>query len=101
MCRIAGIIDRSNKQIRQDVITMRDAMRHGGPDAEGVYVEEDKGLAFGHRRLSLIDLSEAGNQPMHREGVSIIFNGEIYNYRLLREELSRQVAVLVLTATQK
>ncbi len=89
MCRIAGIIDRSNQQIRQDVITMRDAMRHGGPDAEGVYVEEGQGLAFGHRRLSLIDLSEAGNQPMHREGVSIVFNGEIYNYRVLREELKQ------------
>lgn len=88
MCRIAGIIDKSNKNLKQDIIAMRDAMRHGGPDAEGVFVDEEQGLAFGHRRLSLIDLSPAGNQPMHRESVSIIFNGEIYNYKHLRQQLA-------------
>ncbi|HRO41217.1 MAG TPA: asparagine synthase (glutamine-hydrolyzing) [Flavipsychrobacter sp.] len=87
MCRLAGIIDKSNKNLKQDILAMRDAMRHGGPDAEGVFVDEAAGLAFGHRRLSLIDLSDAGNQPMHREDVSIVFNGEIYNYRELRQEL--------------
>jgi asparagine synthase (glutamine-hydrolysing) len=88
MCRIAGIVDKSNRNLKQDILAMRDAMRHGGPDAEGVFMDEEQGLAFGHRRLSLIDLSDAGNQPMHRDLVSIIFNGEIYNYRELRRELT-------------
>lgn len=87
MCRIAGIIDKSNSNLRQDILAMRDAMYRGGPDAEGVYIEEDEGLAFGHRRLSIIDLSEGGNQPMHREDISLIFNGEIYNYKELQRQL--------------
>jgi len=87
MCRLAGIVDKSNTHLKQDILAMRDAMRHGGPDAEGVFIDETMGLAFGHRRLSLIDLSEAGNQPMHRDDVSVVFNGEIYNYKDLRDEL--------------
>ncbi len=68
---------------------MRDAMRRGGPDAEGVYIDESAQLAFGHRRLSLIDLTEAGNQPMKDESgdIVLVFNGEIYNFRELKEEL--------------
>ena len=89
MCRIAGIIDRSNRQLRQDVIAMRDAMLHGGPDADGVYVDEQACLALGHRRLSIIDLSDAGNQPMMRDHLVLSFNGEIYNYVVLREELKK------------
>jgi asparagine synthase (glutamine-hydrolysing) len=87
MCRIAGIIDRSNPKLKQDITAMRDAMRRGGPDAEGIYLDEAAGLAFGHRRLSIIDLSEAGNQPMERDGVILSFNGEIYNYQELRTQL--------------
>jgi asparagine synthase (glutamine-hydrolysing) len=69
---------------------MRDAMKHGGPDGEGIYVDEVLPLAFGHRRLSLLDLSEAGHQPMaEMQGMlQIIFNGEIYNFLDLRNELS-------------
>lgn len=87
MCRIAGIIDRSNKHLERDVLLMRDAMAHGGPDDAGIYVDHEKSVALGHRRLSIIDLSPAGHQPMQREKVIVAFNGEIYNFRELRREL--------------
>src|SRR5690554_121585 len=87
MCRIAGIIDRSNQHLEKDIVLMRDAMAHGGPDDAGIYLDAEKGLALGHRRLSIIDLSSGGHQPMQREHVILAFNGEIYNFRALRQEL--------------
>jgi len=70
-------------------------LKHGGPDDEGLYVCEEHHLVLGHRRLSLIDLSSCGHQPMsYAEGrYEISFNGEIYNYRELKEELKRTGAV--------
>lgn len=67
---------------------MRDAMQHGGPDDHGVFVHPAHPLAFGHRRLSIIDLTANGHQPMHDDGLTIIFNGEIYNYKELKSTLS-------------
>ena len=66
--------------------SMMDAIVHRGPDAEGKYIDDD--IALGFRRLSIIDL-EGGNQPMLNEDQSkiLVFNGEIYNYKQLREEL--------------
>jgi asparagine synthase (glutamine-hydrolysing) len=67
----------------------REALRSRGPDAAGMWVSDDRRVGFGHRRLSIIDVSDRANQPMlsrDRE-LAIIFNGEIYNYRELREEL--------------
>ncbi|MBQ2264818.1 MAG: asparagine synthase (glutamine-hydrolyzing) [Oscillospiraceae bacterium] len=66
---------------------MMDAIRHRGPDAEGKYVDAD--IALGHRRLSIIDVSEQGNQPLYSADgkLVLVFNGEIYNYRELRAEL--------------
>ncbi len=89
MCRISGILDRASGQVVADTISMRDAMRHGGPDNAGIYYDESASIAFGHRRLSIIDLSDAGNQPMldDSEQVVLTFNGEIYNYVSLRDEL--------------
>ncbi|MGN6617079.1 MAG: asparagine synthase (glutamine-hydrolyzing) [Ilyomonas sp.] len=89
MCRIAGIIDKRSFQIASDIILMRDAMKNGGPDSSGVFVDEEASLALGHRRLSIIDISEAGNQPMFNaaKDVVLVFNGEIYNYQDLKEEL--------------
>lgn len=68
---------------------MRDALRHRGPDDEGSWRSDDGRVAFGHRRLSIIDLSAHGRQPMLDASgrVAITFNGEIYNYRELRAEL--------------
>ena len=68
---------------------MADALRHRGPDDSGVWVNHESGIALGHRRLSIIDLSSEGQQPMHSaDGRYVItFNGEIYNHRALRAEL--------------
>ncbi len=65
------------------------ALQHGGPDDEGIYMDENNGLVFGHRRLSIIDLSSNGHQPMSDAAarVWITFNGEIYNYLELKETL--------------
>ncbi|HET9055412.1 MAG TPA: asparagine synthase (glutamine-hydrolyzing) [Chitinophagaceae bacterium] len=86
MCRIAGIFDPSLPDISCEIVKMRDAMRHGGPDDEGTYIDDTFSLALGHRRLSLIDLTSGGHQPMSddSEQIQIVFNGEIYNYRELR-----------------
>ena len=86
MCGIVGFtnnIDDANKVIGE----MMDKIRHRGPDAEGKYVDGD--IALGHRRLSIIDISSSGDQPIFNEDGSkvIIFNGEIYNYREIREKL--------------
>lgn len=65
------------------------AQRHGGPDGEGIYTDKENGLVLGHRRLALIDLSASGQQPMHYQNgrYTITFNGEIYNYQELKNEL--------------
>lgn len=89
MCRIAGIVDQHSATVVGDVLTMRDAMEKGGPDSYGLYQSSDKSTAFGHRRLSIIDLCATGNQPMLNEDetISLIFNGEIYNYNELKNIL--------------
>ena len=89
MCRIAGIFAPRHPDLPGAILRMRDAMQHGGPDDAGTYLDAELPLALGHRRLSIIDLSAAGHQPMadRQHGLQIIFNGEIYNYRALRQEL--------------
>lgn len=68
---------------------MTDRIAHRGPDAEGFYMDTESGVGLGHRRLSILDLSAAANQPMqsHDERYYIIFNGEVYNYREIAEQL--------------
>lgn len=93
MCRIAGIISPGTDldQLKAAVNVMCTTLQHGGPDDEGIFYDNEKGLVFGHRRLSLIDLTSGGHQPMadvHKKAW-IIFNGEIYNYRELKDELIR------------
>ncbi len=88
MCGIAAVLDRSGRWIEQpELLRMTDAMRHRGPDDEGWYAGH--GIGLGNRRLSIIDLSSAGHQPMSNEDgtIWITFNGMIYNYRELRREL--------------
>ncbi len=89
MCGIAGIAGLKGLEAPAATVKrMTDAIAHRGPDAEGVWQGAD--AVLGHRRLSIIDLSAAGTQPFHdAEGrFSIVFNGEIYNYRELRSELA-------------
>ncbi|MGN7610857.1 asparagine synthase (glutamine-hydrolyzing) [Magnetococcales bacterium HHB-1] len=92
MCGIVGIVSfsQSNHLVNQDqLVAMRDIMAHRGPDGAGAWVNEQKRVGLGHRRLSIIDLSTAANQPMHsRDGRwHLIFNGEIYNHEEIRKEL--------------
>jgi asparagine synthase (glutamine-hydrolysing) len=89
MCGIAGIINWNGTENLVEIVgKMTDAIAHRGPDAEGIYTEQT--LGFGHRRLSIIDTSAAGNQPFYspQRDVVIVFNGEIYNYLELRKELA-------------
>lgn len=91
MCGILAVIDLDKGRLDSSLILqMRDTMIHRGPDDAGIYVEGPVGLA--HRRLSIIDLSENGHQPMANEDGSIIivFNGEIFNYLELRLELIKR-----------
>ncbi len=91
MCGISGIIDLSTKHIPVEKIKkMNDLISYRGPDGEGFYYDDF--IALGHRRLSIIDLSSAGAQPMVYDSESLIltFNGEIYNYIEVRSELSKK-----------
>ncbi|MBF0344360.1 MAG: asparagine synthase (glutamine-hydrolyzing) [Nitrospirae bacterium] len=93
MCGISGFIDFSHQIKAVDyagiIMRMSDAVIHRGPDDSGVWIDIEAGIAIGHRRLSIIDLSDAGRQPMKSQsGRHIItFNGEIYNYQEIRREL--------------
>ena len=82
MCRIVGIIDTQKKIERSVVENMRDVLAHGGPDDAGIYVENH--IVMGHRRLSIIDLSQDAHQPFISDDVVITYNGEIYNFRELK-----------------
>lgn len=88
MCGISGILNKG-APVQPDMIRrMTDSMCHRGPDAEGFYI--DRQLAFGHRRLSIIDLSAAANQPFEDPSgrYVIVFNGEIYNYAEIKSLLN-------------
>lgn len=90
MCGIAGIISTDLEIIQSDMINrMTNSLNHRGPDGEGIFRDLDNKIALGHRRLSIIDLSNLGAQPMHylNGRYSITFNGEIYNYLELRADL--------------
>ncbi len=92
MCGIAGIFGSSHIVEEGCLDRMCGSMNHRGPDGLGVYLSPDYKVALGHRRLSIIDLSEAARQPMSNEDGSIwiTYNGEIYNYLALRKELSER-----------
>lgn len=82
MCGIAGFIGKGDDGALQ---RMNSALAHRGPDDQGSWMEGGVGLA--HRRLSIVDLSSAGHQPMHSANAVIVFNGEIYNFRELKKDL--------------
>jgi len=92
MCGIAGVFSIHEKQSLEVVKRMTDSLRHRGPDGEGIWERKDGALILGHRRLAILDLTENASQPMPyaEERYHIVFNGEIYNYIELREELETQ-----------
>lgn len=100
MCGICGKINIEGKEIRRElIIRMNSVLTHRGPDDEGIYINNPSpgashhlvSVGLGHKRLSIIDLSEAGRQPMSNEDktIQMVFNGEIYNFKNLRKELEQ------------
>lgn len=92
MCRIIGLVSLKSFKIDiENFKTMRDTMVSGGPDAEGIWISECGGMVMGHRRLSILDISDAGNQPMHSASnrYVISYNGEVYNFKEVRASLEK------------
>lgn len=89
MCGIVGFIDFKKNSNEAVLKSMSACLQHRGPDGEGTYFTQSNTaqIGLGHRRLSIIDLSTSANQPMHYNGLHIVFNGEIYNYNEIREKL--------------
>ena len=89
MCGIAGQVKFNGKIDSTNIDAMNDAIQHRGPDGHGIYLNADASAGLGHRRLSFLDLSEAGKQPMTNEDGTlwVTYNGEVYNYIELRVEL--------------
>lgn len=101
MCGISGKVDFEGKEIPEELIRrMNAALSHRGPDDEGIYINNSfaghgqkfVSVGLGHKRLSIIDLSRAGHQPMSNESktVWIVFNGEVYGYQKLKKDLEQQ-----------
>lgn len=91
MCRIAGIINNTfaDIELKNSINSMCEVMKHGGPDDHGVFVRAEAGIALGHRRLSILDLSQNGHQPMlySDSRYVIVYNGELYNFMSLKNDL--------------
>ena len=94
MCGLVGALsfESSDFTVNHSYIEgMRDTMVHRGPDGEGSWVDKDNRIGLGHRRLSIIDLSQAASQPMSNpeDSIVLVFNGEIYNHAEIRAELEQ------------
>jgi asparagine synthase (glutamine-hydrolysing) len=100
MCGIAGIFSSDSQYFNsfasKNISSMTDSLSHRGPDSEGLWIDENNLIALGHRRLSILDLSSKGNQPMHSfcGRYVLVFNGEIYNHIRIRSELQNEVNVI-------
>lgn len=93
MCGIAGFISRGITEPQYVCRRMTDAIAHRGPDDSGIWIDSDAGVALGHRRLAILDVSAAGHQPMASNGgrYQIVYNGEIYNHLEIRRELESKL----------
>src|SRR5208283_3693920 len=89
MCGIAGVVAREDGRAEEIVRQMTGSLRHRGPDGQGLFTDRGANLALGHRRLAILDLTDAGRQPMlsRDQRWAMVFNGEIFNYLELRAEL--------------
>ncbi len=93
MCRIVGFIDfnfNNSYSLEETITLMRDTLIHGGPDDAGIFIDKDFPVALGHRRLSILDLSSLGHQPMEFENLVITYNGEVYNFKEIKRELEKE-----------
>ncbi len=100
MCGIAGFCN-GEFDWKKNIERMNDRMYHRGPDASGIWASEDKQIVLGHRRLSIVDLTSGGAQPMEsRDGRYIMaYNGEIYNYQDIKEKLIQEEKVTAFRGT--
>ena len=100
MCGITGYISLNNSIRREHLVKATSAIQYRGPDAEGFYFSEDEKIGLGHRRLSILDLSPSANQPMFSANgrYIIVYNGEVYNFKELKEKLSDKGASLKTTS---
>lgn len=91
MCGIAGFFDQQNIDQVKILRAMLDSQFHRGPDAEGCWFDliENRRVALGHRRLSILDVSDKANQPMTYQHLTIVYNGEVYNFAEIRSELQK------------
>ncbi|HIC87553.1 MAG TPA: asparagine synthase (glutamine-hydrolyzing) [Aquificae bacterium] len=89
MCGIAGFIDFTKKSDKNLLVKMTDTLYHRGPDDKGYsfYSFEKCNIGLGHRRLSILDLTFNGHQPMSFDNLEIVYNGEVYNFKEIRKEL--------------
>lgn len=92
MCGIAGFCDFTNQSTRENLIDMTNTLQHRGPDGFGYEFKQNDNfiIGLGHRRLSIIDVTSGGSQPMYFNDLVIIFNGEIYNYKEVALELIKE-----------
>ncbi|MCE3278821.1 MAG: asnB [Bacteroidetes bacterium] len=99
MCGITGFLSFKQSFSEESLRNMTDCLAHRGPDAKGYYLDESAGL--GHRRLSIIDLSDSANQPMHSSDnrYVMVYNGEVYNYREIAVELKQKYKTLFKTSS--
>ncbi len=89
MCGIVGIINKTNLQVDPNLLEkMATTIHHRGPDEDGMMI--DGPVGFFHKRLSIIDIASGGQQPMNFNNCTIVYNGEIYNYIELREDLKKK-----------
>lgn len=95
MCGIAGILAPDARPLEPTLAAMAEALRHRGPDADGIWSDGDAGVGFAHRRLSILDLSPHGAQPMASASGRFVlcYNGEIYNHAVLRRDLEAGGAI--------
>jgi asparagine synthase (glutamine-hydrolysing) len=100
MCGIGGYIAGSNSFSKEQLKVAVSSIKHRGPDAGGFYFSKDGKVGLGHRRLSILDLSATANQPMFSANgrYCIVFNGEVYNFRALKNQLSDKGAALKTTS---
>ena len=97
MCGINGFYSKSSSTFNNIIVKMNSVISHRGPDSNGTWSDKNSGITFGHQRLSIIDVSETGNQPMLSNSKRFIltYNGEIYNHLEIRKELEKNNTKIV------